>query len=101
MLIRAGYRSEDAVWVIRGVRVIAGILFTFASIWTGAYELNPILFRDRWRHWIFAPEFWLVNRVRARQKRLRLSLPDAMDLMVICVEVGLGLDQALMKWRKN
>ncbi|MGD0906273.1 MAG: type II secretion system F family protein [Candidatus Acidiferrales bacterium] len=98
MLIRAGYRSEDAVWIIRGVRLITGILFTVASIWTGVYELNPIFLPViAGAIGFFAPEFWLVNRVRARQKRLRLSLPDAMDLMVICVEVGLGLDQALMK----
>jgi tight adherence protein C len=35
--------------------------------------------------------------VKARQKRLRLALPDAMDLLVICVEVGLGLDQSLLR----
>lgn len=98
MLIRAGYRSEDAVWVIRGVRVITLALFALASIWTGAYQLNPIFIPViAGTIGFFAPEFWLVSRVRARQKRLRLSLPDAMDLMVICVEVGLGLDQALMK----
>jgi tight adherence protein C len=45
----------------------------------------------------YLPEFWVINRVKARQKILRLALPDAMDLMVICVEVGLGLDQALMR----
>jgi tight adherence protein C len=98
MLIRAGYRSEDAIWIIRGVRVICGILFTAAAIWSGAYELNPIFIPViSAAIGYFAPEFWLVSRVRARQKRLRLSLPDAMDLMVICVEVGQGLEQALMK----
>jgi len=40
---------------------------------------------------------WLTWRVSARQHKLRKALPDALDLLVICVEAGLGLDQALMK----
>jgi tight adherence protein C len=43
------------------------------------------------------PELWLTWRIRARQHRLRLALPDGLDLLVICVEAGLGLDQALMR----
>jgi tight adherence protein C len=40
---------------------------------------------------------WLTWRVKSRQGKLRRALPDALDLLVICVEAGLGLDQALMK----
>ena len=36
-----------------------------------------------------------------RQETLRLSLPDALDLLVVCVEAGLGLDQAISTWRAN
>jgi tight adherence protein C len=43
------------------------------------------------------PETWLLWRIRARQHRLRLSIPDGLDLLVVCVEAGLGLDQALMR----
>ena len=43
------------------------------------------------------PEVWVVWRVNVRQRRLRRALPDALDLLVICVEVGLGLDQAIMR----
>jgi tight adherence protein C len=43
------------------------------------------------------PELWLMWRVQARQHRLRLALPDALDMLVICVEAGLGLDQAIMR----
>jgi tight adherence protein C len=43
------------------------------------------------------PEMWLLWKIKKRQRKLRLALPDALDLMVICVEVGLGLDQSLLR----
>jgi tight adherence protein C len=43
----------------------------------------------------YAPSFWLDNAVAGRNERLRFSLPDALDLMVVSVEAGLGLDQAV------
>ena len=46
---------------------------------------------------IFLPKVWLGNRVRYRQKAILKSLPDAFDLITVCVEAGLGLDAALAK----
>jgi tight adherence protein C len=40
------------------------------------------------------PDFWLGNRIKKRQKRIRLGLPDVLDLLIICIEAGLSLDQA-------
>ncbi len=44
-----------------------------------------------------APDFWLTTRINKRKRQIRLSLPDAIDLLVICVDAGLGLDQALIR----
>jgi tight adherence protein C len=41
------------------------------------------------------PDFWLNSRIRGRREQIRLAMPDTLDLLVICVEAGLGLDQAL------
>ena len=43
------------------------------------------------------PDFWLTMRQGKRKERIRKSMPDAMDLLVICVDAGLGLDQALLR----
>lgn len=40
---------------------------------------------------------WLLWKIKQRQQRLRLAIPDGLDLLVICVEVGLGLDQSLLR----
>jgi len=98
LLIRAGYRSPNAYLALRGARVISCVALVALVMWTGLSNLNPfavILIAGFLGAYV--PEFFVINRVKARQKLLRLALPDAMDLMVICVEVGLGLDQALMR----
>src|SRR5208337_4274983 len=45
----------------------------------------------------FSPRFLLKRRLKERQRRIRLGLPDGRDLTVICVEAGLSLDQAMMR----
>jgi tight adherence protein C len=43
------------------------------------------------------PSFWLARRIKLRGRRLKADLPDCLDLMVVCVESGLGVDAALLK----
>lgn len=45
----------------------------------------------------FAPDFWLSHAINKRRERIRLSLPDTLDLLAICMDAGLGLDQAIMR----
>jgi tight adherence protein C len=43
------------------------------------------------------PDMWLRIRIKRRRERIKRGLPDALDLLVICVEAGLGLDQAMLR----
>jgi len=98
LIIRAGYRNPSTILALRGAKVllpIALVIFVFAS---GLQRMNPFVFPVLAAVvGYLAPELWLVWRVHARQTRLRRALPDCLDLLVICVEAGLGLDQALLK----
>jgi tight adherence protein C len=98
MMIRAGYRDDDAMWAMRGVKALMPIGLLALVFFTGLYRLNPFLvFATALLLGYLLPDLWLTWRIRSRQQRLRLALPDGLDLLVICVEAGLGLDQALMR----
>jgi tight adherence protein C len=45
----------------------------------------------------FFPQLWLQSRINARQKDIRKAMPDALDLLTICVEAGLGFEAAMSK----
>ena len=98
LLVRAGYRKPQAVMVLRGVRILLPIVFLAIVYFTGFYEENPaiVLIMAALAGYM-APEFYVTQVVRKRQHRLQLSLPDALDLMVISMEAGLGLDQAILR----
>ena len=98
LMIRAGYRSPEAVMAMRGVKIIFPILLLAAMYFSRAYQFNMFLVPVVTVVLGFMiPDMWLTWRVSVRQHKLRKALPDALDLLVICVEAGLGLDQAFMK----
>jgi len=98
LMIRAGYRSPEALMAMRGVKIIFPILTLAGAYFSGAYQFNAFLVPVvAVGLGYLVPDMWLTWRVSVRQHKLRKALPDALDLLVICVEAGLGLDQALMK----
>jgi tight adherence protein C len=96
-LVQAGHRSPEAVPVFLAIRVgFAVAVFAFC--------MTPILMKPNMMTalagaafgYIF-PGILLARKARRRQHRIRLSLADALDLLVVSVEAGLGLDQALAR----
>lgn len=98
MMIRAGYRSAEAIMAMRGFKLLFPIVLLAIVFFTGIYHVNEFMIPlVALALGYLVPDMLLNWRVRVRQHKLRRALPDALDLMVICVEAGLGLDQALMK----
>jgi len=98
MMARAGYRRPESVMAMQGVKVLLPVGLVALVYFTGLYHQSPIFVLALAAiGGYLLPEFWLTARVRSRQQRLRLSLPDCLDLLVVCVEAGLALDQAFMR----
>ena len=99
-LIRAGYRSQDAVPVYYSLRVLSLVVGAIVII-----SMVPTLQGSNLIIWVLAggAVFWMLpagflrRKIRLRQKEIQIALPDALDMLVICVEAGLGLNQALVR----
>jgi tight adherence protein C len=98
MMLRAGYRSPEATLAIQGMRILTPIALVLMVLVFGLYHSNPFfIFLFVIVLGYMLPEMWLLWKIKKRQRKLRRALPDALDLMVVCVEVGLGLDQSLLR----
>jgi tight adherence protein C len=105
-LIRAGYRNEKAIKVLYGSKVICGIAFpilmTLAVAGSSSDPANKFLaVIAAAAMGFFGPNEWVKRAGMRRQKGIQKGLSNALDLMVVCVESGLGLDQAIMQVAKD
>jgi len=100
-LERAGYPGglRGADWM--GVKVLSTLVFGVAIVLlmlaTGRVQLAVVFGLAGAAIGFVAPEFWLGGRGRKRSFEMVLQLPDALDLLTISVEAGLGFDAALAK----
>ncbi len=96
-LVNAGYRNREALVIFLGIRLgFALLVFAFFAtpvltrpnipVALGACALGYVL-----------PGMTLARLAKRRQHRIRLGLPDVLDLLVVSVEAGLGLDQAIQR----
>src|SRR6202047_1976666 len=92
----AGYRKPAHADVFLGVRVaipaILGLAVAlFVPTATILFFLMAVVLG------FFIPDFWLSSAITRRRQKIKLSLPDGLDFLAICLEAGLGLDQGIVR----
>jgi tight adherence protein C len=105
MLRMAGYRGHGPVVTFLAVRLIAPLamlllasLYVFVALKLNqplAVKLGIVLAATTLGY--YAPFIYVRNQITKRQKAIRLAWPDALDLMLICVESGMSMEAALLK----
>ena len=103
-LVRAGFRNPNASRFFIGFRVVGSIIFTVGGFLVGlrAASDNLVLAVAAGALIGFmAPSQYLAARIRRRKRAIEKGLPNALDLMVVCVESGLGMDQTTLQVAKE
>ncbi len=99
-LVRAGYRRPSAPMIFYGIRPtlaigVPAVVALLPGFWAlpTAVQFGILIVLSAFCYII--PSIALDNRIKSRQRELTRALPDALDLMVVCVEAGFGINQSL------
>ncbi|OPY06460.1 MAG: Bacterial type II secretion system protein F domain protein [Syntrophus sp. PtaB.Bin001] len=99
---RIGYRNPNAVKIFWGVKILLAIIFPGLFLMTKPLlnvEMAPmmviLILALLALAGFYLPNLWLRHKIEVRQGKIMEGFPDALDLMVICVEAGMGIDQAI------
>lgn len=93
-LIHAGFREDSAIKVFYGIKFMAPVLLAAIVLISGVGGRSFFLVIACIGVGYIGPDFVLGKMISNRQAKVKRGLPDVLDLLVICVEAGLSLDQA-------
>jgi tight adherence protein C len=98
----AGYRSPNAAALFLGVRTLISVGPALLVLVPAVSSGNPLgrallIAGFLWFEGHMLPNMWLKRRARARVAKITVALPDALDLMVVCLEAGLGLNATIAR----
>jgi tight adherence protein C len=108
LLVHAGIREKGAVEVFLGAKFALALAMPAVAIAYFVWRANVTDLGMNYRHLfmgsamalvvgLMLPQMWLRGKARKRIEGIRFALPDMLDLLIVCVESGLGLDAALIR----
>ncbi len=109
-LMTAGYRTKDAVRIYFAAQMVLGLggLALGAAYFFLAVN-GPEATMQQTLMWILGPgaagylfpKYWITKRVEKRQKEIEQGFPDSLDMMLVCIEAGQSMDQAIVRVSKE
>jgi len=107
--LKAGIRSDRAPAVFWGAKVVLAVVLPLGFILFRvaaphviiSTPMSVAIFTGLALFGFYLPDIWLLNKVQKRREHILKGFPDALDLMVVCVEAGMGLDSAISRVAKE
>lgn len=105
-MMQAGYRSKTAVRTFHAVQfalgmglLVIGVLISVINSATGEVSTSKMIITVLLPAMLgyYGPKYWLERRRQARQEEITDGFPDALDMMLVCVEAGQSLDQSILR----
>ena len=109
-MMRAGYRSKNAVRMFHAMQfllgigmLLVGLLYTYMLSRTQQLETQMIVMCTviPAAAGYYLPQYWVQRRLQTRQQKITEGFPDALDMMLVCVEAGQSLDQSIARVAKE
>jgi tight adherence protein C len=109
-LRQAGYQSKDSVrffhfaqFALAIIGLIAGLVFVYVLNSDIEYDSQQMVIRiiGPGGAGYMLPKYWITRRIEERKNNITAGFPDALDLMLVCVEAGQSLDQAIVRVAKE
>jgi len=109
-MLRAGYRAKNAVRIFHASQFALGIGFLLLGVIYALYMSTnaPLSTKQMVLYTIapgglgyYLPQYWVNKRLKERQTQIISGFPDALDMMLVCVEAGQSLDQSIIRVAKE
>lgn len=103
-MIRAGYRAKSSIQMFNFAKLALGLgglllgtLYVLITGGGGSAQNSALIVLIPGVVGYYAPKYWITKRMQTREEQITSGFPDALDLMLVCVEAGQSLDQAIIK----
>jgi tight adherence protein C len=95
--VRAGYHGYMPAIIFAASELALPVVLGSAVLWFTGFGRGLLFALLAAAVGFMLPSFWLENEINKRKKQIQNGLPDALDLFIVCLEAGSGLDQAIVK----
>jgi tight adherence protein C len=109
-MTRAGYRGRDAVRKFHAIQfmlgigfLVCGVIYAIVASASGEVATTTLILAVLIPGGIgyYLPKYWIERRITSRQGEIQNGFPDALDMLLVCVEAGQSLDQGIIRVHKE